>query len=401
MAFALGTGSGQSCDGEIDWQRFLGFAEHHAVRPLLHRAIPLLRVAGAPQSVHQILEATVRANAQKNLLYAAELLRLSAALRGANVPFASFKGVVLAHSLYGDIGLREFCDLDILVHEDDLGRAEDILAACGYLPGFPDRAWRSAFLGYQYQYLFRHARTGLTVDLHWRLASKGVQFPLDTDEVWSHLAQISLEGRAVPVLGREDLALYLAAHGAKEGWRSLVWVCDFALLLRKHPEIDWEALLERARRAHCSRMLLVACLLAHSLLGAMAPPKLLDMARSNPGVAKLMRQVRINMLRTTPAGEFQSLASNLAIHDRLRHRMWPIATLLSTRTVSDYSALPLPEKLWGVYYLTRPLRLSAKAVQMLFRSTSDGLKTAAANRVVRRGASEPGNGRPKPDSALT
>ena len=27
-----------------------------------------------------------------------------------------------------------------------------------------------------------------------------------------------------------DLALFLAAHGTKKGWRSLIWVCDFAEL---------------------------------------------------------------------------------------------------------------------------------------------------------------------------
>ena len=90
------------------------------------------------------LEQFSKANLQHNLLFAAELLRLLAEFRNSGIPVAAFKGVVLAESLYGDLSLREFCDLDLIVHAEDMFKAEDILAACGYRarfsrPGFPIR----------------------------------------------------------------------------------------------------------------------------------------------------------------------------------------------------------------------------------------------------------------------
>ena len=202
--------------------------------------------------------------------------------------------------MYGDLSLREFSDLDVIVHEADLCKAEDILTSSGYQADFPDREYRSAFLSYQGQYAFRHPKTAISVDLHWRLSSKGVAFPLHSAEIWSRLEQVTIAGRIIPTLAHDDLALFLAAHGTKEGWRSLVWLCDFAELLRKCHDIDWTAVFERAQRSHSSRPLLLAILLAVSLLDAPAPVELVDRARNNSAVRSLAEKAQLRMLRTAP-----------------------------------------------------------------------------------------------------
>ena len=71
------------------------------------------------------------------------------------------------------------------------------------------------------------------------------------------------------------------------------------------------------------------------------------------------------MLSTAPQGELSEFLDSLNTHDLLRHRLWPVVTLLTTRTVGDYQAMPLPKSLWGIYYLTRPFRLAGKVVKMI------------------------------------
>ena len=85
----------------------------------------------------------------------------------------------------------------------------------------------------------------------------------------------------VPTLGRANLALLLAGHGAKEGWRCLGWVGDFAMFIEKHPDLDWSNLLERAQRRGCGRSLLVGCQLAAQLLGTRVDADLLELAENN------------------------------------------------------------------------------------------------------------------------
>jgi Uncharacterised nucleotidyltransferase len=354
--------------GDVNWQALVALAQQHYVRPMLLRTLKSLCWDAVPQTTKLELEQFNRANVQKNLLFTGELLRLFGLFQQHGIPIATFKGPILAVSVYGDLALREFSDLDLLVHTTDLCKAEDILAACGYQADFPDKDYRSAFVGYQGQYAFRHSKTGISIDLHWRLSRKGAAFPIQSTEIWPRLNQVTIAGRKVPTLANDDLALFLAAHGTKEGWRSLGWVCDFAELLHNCHDIDWAAILERAQRSYSSRMLLLAVFLASTLLDAPAPVHLVDKARSSSAVRALAQKAQFRMLRSDSQEEDWKFLNGLNSHDRFSRRLWPIATLLTTRTVGDYRAMPLPKSLWGIYYLTRPFRLASKAAQMVRRT---------------------------------
>ena len=351
----------------VNWRKLLDLAEHHGVRPMLRQSLKAVCWDCVPQETQLELERFYTNNAQRSLLFVGELLRLFAEFAHACIRAATFKGIILAESIYGDLSLREFSDLDIIVHDTDASKVEDILTADGYVSDFPDRDYRSAFLAYQGQYAFRNKQTGFSVDLHWRLSGKGEAFPLKVEEIWSRLEHVMICGRKVPTLAKDDLSLFLAAHGTKEGWRLLKWVCDFAETLRKCRDVDWVTLLDRAERAHCSRSLQLAILLASALLDAPVPQKLIAKARNNSVVRTLADKAQRRMLCTAPPGELTQFLNGLNTHDRLRHRLWPIATLLTTRTVGDYQAMVLPKSLWGVYYVTRPFRLAAKAGELIVR----------------------------------
>jgi hypothetical protein len=111
--------------------------------------------------------------------------------------------------------------------------------------------------------------------------------------------------------------------------------------------------------------LLLAILLAVTLLDAPAPVELVHQARNNSAVRSLAEKARIRMLRTGPPTELGEFFNSLDTHDRLVQRLRSIAALVTTRTVGDHKSLPLPKSLWGVYYLTRPFRLAGKAVEKM------------------------------------
>jgi hypothetical protein len=352
-----------------NWQILLELAKQHGVRPMLLRSLKSVCWDAVPQTIQRELDRFNRANLQKSVALTAELFRLLAAFQQNGIPIIPLKGPVLAESVYGNLSLREFSDLDILIHQADLRAAEDILIACGYVAQFPDRDYRSTFYSYQGQYGFYHGQIGIALDLHWELSRTGVAFPVKSTEVWSKPRQVTIAGRTVPTLADDDLLLFLAAHGTKEGWRRLIWVSDFAELLRRCQKIDWADLLARARRSHSSRSLLLAIELASTLLDAPAPANLINRARDNSAVRALSEKARGRMLSTVSQGELSEFLNTLNTHDLLRHRIRPVLTLLTTRTVGDYEAMPLPKSLWAAYYLTRPLRLAWKAVKMMTSSS--------------------------------
>jgi hypothetical protein len=103
-------------------------------------------------------------------------------------------------------------------------------------------------------------------------------------------------------------------------------------------------------------------LLASRLLDAPASKKLLDKANRNSAVLALVKEARSRMLRAARDGELHEFLGGIKAYDRLRYRLLPVATLLTTRTVGDHEAMPLPKPLWDIYYVTRPLRLAGKLV---------------------------------------
>jgi hypothetical protein len=82
-------------------------------------------------------------------------------------------------------------------------------------------------------------------------------FPLQAGEIWARLRHVMVANQPVPTLAPGDLALFLTAQGMKEGWRKLIWICDFAELLRKYRNINWTVVLERTEQVNSRRSLLL------------------------------------------------------------------------------------------------------------------------------------------------
>src|SRR5437763_10051456 len=104
--------------GAIDWTKVLQLAEQHGVRPMLLQSLKAVCWDAIPAPTQLELERFYRANAQKNFLFAVKLLRVIGECKKNHIPSVPIKGPVLAQALYGDLSLREFCDLDVLVPEE-------------------------------------------------------------------------------------------------------------------------------------------------------------------------------------------------------------------------------------------------------------------------------------------
>jgi hypothetical protein len=70
-----------------------------------------------------VLRARFEEIARKNLRFTAELIRILNCLESHGIAAIPFKGPTLAESVYGNLALREFSDLDILVRQSDFPRA--------------------------------------------------------------------------------------------------------------------------------------------------------------------------------------------------------------------------------------------------------------------------------------
>lgn len=215
------------------------------------------------------------------------------------------------------------------------------------------------------QYAFVHPEANATVDLHWDFTGTHVPFPLTSSDVWRDLDSLAIGGRTVPTVSGENLALLLAGHGTKEAWRCLGWVCDFAILIERHPDLDWSGILERARPLRCGDTVLLGCALARKLLDTPVPLALVEALERRQRVRDLAELLTRHLAEGCAEATVQENFLDFYLCENWFGRLKGALRLSVTRTMGDYKALKLPPALWPLYHVTRPLRAAPRCWPLL------------------------------------
>jgi hypothetical protein len=299
--------------------------------------------------VRQTCREAARARAQTNLALTAELLALLATLNAERCRVVPWRGPVAAAAYYGDLGRREFWDLDLCTRPEDVRGVAEVLQARGYVPEVKTHVLQAdAFIRQCAEVQFVHEETGGVVELQWRFAPTYLGFGLTPEAAWERLRAMTLQGHDVPALVPEDLLLALCVHGTKHVWERLAWVLDIALLLQAERELDWDVVVARAVALRARRALALGVTLARDLLDAPAPAA----AGCEPGLAAAA--VR-HML-----GRRHGLAGRCRFHLAARDGLVARARYLTgilTPTERDWAWWTPPAGLRGALYLLRPVRV--------------------------------------------
>jgi hypothetical protein len=175
----------------------------------------------------------------------------------------------------------------------------------------------------------------------------------------------------VDSLNPQDLLLYLCAHGSKELWRNLIWVCDVAEVVRVYPDLPWLDLWERAKTMGMERMFLLGLALAHDFLEMPLPPELQAPVLNHVAVQDLLQVFKrriftdIEVLIEKREQGFWLFHNplHLKLRDRLRDRLpqyWLTFRFTITPNTEDQQFLALPKVLYPLHYLVRPIRIFYK-----------------------------------------
>jgi hypothetical protein len=342
-------------------------AQQHGVRPQLIAAYESLGWVGVPAEVRAECAIFQRIHVVRMLSLSQELRRIDALFAANDMPFVAFKGAALSGFLYGDLSQREYGDLDILVPKEHVAASERLLGALGYTGPFADTEFRHVFLAFQQQYAFVREDIHMSVDLHWHFNGIHSPFPLQPEEAWSELASVTIGERRIATPSGANLALLLAGHGTKEVWKKLGWVRDFATLVDRFADLDWQSIHRRAQRQGCGNAVLLGCTLAETLLAVPVPEAIAQAARGSRRVQSRSASIVRTMRGNVPPPSIRPYLEDLALCDRWSDRLKSISQQIFIRTGSDYAAWPLPPFLWGIYYLTRPFRLLGKGVRRFLK----------------------------------
>ena len=154
----------------LHWDFIIDKALEHGVMPLLYRCLYASCQDSVPKAALDRLRELYRANAQRNLFLTSELLKLLRLLDTHGISAMPFKGPVLSVSVYKNLSLRQFCDLDILVRKKDIQIAKDLLISKGYRPRREmTKTQETAHLESYHAFVFLPESGMYSVDLHWAM----------------------------------------------------------------------------------------------------------------------------------------------------------------------------------------------------------------------------------------
>jgi len=298
---------------DIDWQQFIELTLRHRTLPLAYFTLKRYGWEYVPGQFQSQLQNAYRRNHFKALMLTAVLVQIKSCFESAGITMVAFKGPTLAMLLYDKVGMRHAGDLDILIAQDDVPKARQLLQSLGYALtkiATDDRVEKMEptrlYLNQDYE--FKHQTKPVRVELHWRFGKSRLHTPLPVDLALQNYQMVTISDKPLPSLASiEDLLAYLCFHGTNHQWFRLFWLCDIAELVRRYGEqIDWVSLFARAHRQGNHRALSLGLLLAEKLLDAPLPESALrGMQRDFP--AFVMRYIEWSIACTVSVDETEIL----------------------------------------------------------------------------------------------
>jgi hypothetical protein len=297
----LRVSAGQDCGPQIralserveDWGKLMRLAERHRVIPFVYKGLKSAKEVKIPKDLLTDLKKGSQLNSQSVLVKSAQLVQIIKHFQAAGVSVLPFKGPTTAMLAYGDVGLRHFSDLDIMVAPNHLWEAERILFDQGFRRTIPHfemtcKQW-PVFFRNTHHLVYVHFASELRVDLHWRFGENRYLFPIGFDDLWRDRQILQLGGVSIPTFGNEHTMLLLCTHGANHTWLALFWLNDVARLAAQKSIIDWPKLMKISKRMGTNRMLAEGLILSCLLLGSPLPEHIKDWAATDKGAVRHMK----------------------------------------------------------------------------------------------------------------
>jgi hypothetical protein len=196
----------------------------------------------------------------------AETARLADAFDKAAVPVLVLKGAALSRRYYGDYGLREAGDIDLMIPDSCAERADRLVRENGYRRTKPRGELSPARLGLylrtQHEFGYEDAQRPISVELHWRYVDCPTLQPAAFSELHSRGESMRVGTGEIRLLSPGDTFLQLAVHGAMDGWCRLKWIADLPRVRAEVSPAEMERLTDTAPRAGLGRVLDLALALA-------------------------------------------------------------------------------------------------------------------------------------------
>ncbi len=239
----------------LNWEEVLELALSQGVVPLLYHNLKKIQKSKLiPEKVMHKLKKAYYGNVARNMYLYEELKRILEAFREKGVKVIVLKGPALDKTVYGDIGLRTFGDLDLLVKEDDLPYAKKVMSYLEYVssPSKMSEEWRKKKHFHLPSYI--KPDKSIVVEIHWHIT--GDSFLINIDEWWEMAKVIRIDNCQALIPSPEDMLIHLCLHLFNHGYNEITLrgICDIFETLRYYrKEINWQRFQDKVDKYKISK----------------------------------------------------------------------------------------------------------------------------------------------------
>jgi len=219
-----------------DWPYFSNLANEHGVAALVWYNLEKYQLhSEIPEAAAYFLKCTLMRSLGRNTFNTESMGEVLRLLNAENIKIVILKGMALENSVYGNQGLRQMSDVDILINRDECIKARKILIRNGYVSLPVKSFFHKLILAYYGKHLPSLIKNGTSVEIHHELF--GGRKNLMTKMLYNSSYMVEIKGEKAWFPQPQIFFLYLVKHlwlHEMNNESQLRLYTDLIVLIEKH-----------------------------------------------------------------------------------------------------------------------------------------------------------------------
>jgi hypothetical protein len=348
----------------LDWTYIIETAQQHGIAPLLYYNLSEIADKRVPGKVVEYLRKLYNGNVARNILVYDALSKVLKAFEHAGIDVIVLKGAALAETIYRDIGLRPFSDVDILVRESDLQSAKKQLSELGYRLDeevSPEK--------YNEEFgcdLYYTGKVNI-LEIHWDILRKTKSdryTRVEIEKIWERAVPAKIAGVDTLMMSPEDMLLHFCVHLPKHRYNRLIWLCD-VLEIIEQTDINWDYVIEIAEIYRIKAYMYYGLHFTDVLLGCDIPEEVLNELKP-PWLERVVLNTILKDVLSTDRKIMPIFnLMKILLIDRKRDRIMYLVAYLFPPVESLAQMYSVSGKKVYFYYIVHPVYVLFKTVKRL------------------------------------